>query len=145
MRHEPRLDADPPRADRSGELRPARRQLAVDRREPRLRCFATRLDGVSRVGEDHDLVATDEELPGTPRGPLLPLCEREPGQVAHVLPTHTEVGVDAGVGKASAEALQPGRPRGTIRLLPTGPLPGGRLGAEVGPRRPCAPGHRHWM
>ena len=48
-------------------------QVAVGLDEPRVRGLATGLDRVARIGQDHDLVAADEELPGVAGDLLLAL------------------------------------------------------------------------
>ncbi len=143
MRHEPGLDADAAGTDRPGELRPAVGQVAVGLEEARVRCLTPGLDRVARIGQDHQLVLRDEELPGVPGGLLLALRERESRQVAHVLASDAEVGIDTGVGEPSAQAAESGRSRQTIGLGPGVPLRRvGWLGEILG-AWPYAPCRRH--
>ncbi len=102
MRHEPGLDTDAAGPDRRHDLGPSFRQVSVGLEQARIRGLAPRLDRVARIGQDHDLLTRDEELPGIPGGLLLPLRERESRQVAHVLAPDAEVGVDAGLGEPRA-------------------------------------------
>ena len=126
----------PTRAD---EIGPARLEVAVDLGEPRVRRLAPGLDRVARVGEEHDLVAPDQELARRARDLVLAVLEREAGQVAGVLGPDAEVRVDAGVGEPGA---QPGQASGPGR--PVGVATSGRAARRrAAPRsRPAGPARR---
>ena len=111
--------------------------------EARVGRLAARLDRVARVGQDDDLVAADEELPGVPGDLLLAVGEGEPGEVAHVLAADPEVGVDPGGREAGAEAGEPGRSGRPVGLLPVAALR--RRSVAAGEVRRRAGQARHWM
>ena len=142
LRDEARLDRDPARPDRRHQLGPAGRQVVVGLDDARVGRFAPGLDRVARVGEDRDVLGTDQELARVAGDLLLALAEGEPGQVAHVLAADPEIGVDPGVGEALPQAREPRRPGGAVGLGPAG---------VIGRRRASAPksagsGPRgHWM
>ena len=132
MGDETGLHADSPGADGRDQLRPARREVAIDLGDPGVRRLTPRLDGVPGVGQDHDLVAAHEELAGGAGDLLLAVGQREPGQVAHVLAADTEVGVDPGAGEPVTQASQPPRPSRAIRVQPAGERRRVRRRREIG-------------
>ena len=144
VRHETRPRRRPA-ARRSTRRAPAsawaRSRVAVD--DPRLGRLPLGLDRVARVGEQDDLVAAHEELARGPGDLLLAVGEDEPGQVAHVLAAHPEVGVDPGLartGPGGGRAGQGGRPRSaSVQRARSAGVGGagevGRLGRRRGRRR----------
>ena len=131
VRDEPRLDRDPASTDRRGEVRPSLRQVAVGLDEPCLGRLAAGLDRVARIGQHDDLVPTDQELARRAGNLLLAVAEREPGQVAHVLGSNAEVGVDPGFLEPRPQAAETGRAGGAVGLDPVGPSSRVRWRGEV--------------
>ena len=135
------LHGDPPRADRAGQLRPARRQVAVDVDDAGVRGLPAGLDRVAGVGEDHQVVAADEELPGRARDLLLAVAQGE-----------TRSGSACARGgrrsrrrrlrprSASRSAFESRRPGGSVGLEPGGALAVGRAAAakSAGSGKPTA-------
>ena len=117
--------------DRRDQLRPARRQVAIDVDQAGVRGLAAGLDRVPRVGEQHQVVPADEELARRAGDLLLAVAQGEARQVAHVLRADAEVRVDIRIGEARAQALETSRPGSSVGLGPGGPLAVGRRGGEV--------------
>ena len=118
-------------------------EIAVGALDAGVRGLPLGLDRVARVGEDDHRVAAHEALARVASDLLLPIAQREPGEVPHVLATDTEVGVDAGVGEAAAQSLQASRPGGSVRFVPPGQVRRRRARAEVARLRPpWAASHR---
>ena len=134
VRQERRLDADPARAHRPGQLRPAPREIPGPVDDPCPGRLAPGLDRVARVGEQHDLAPAHEEVAGRPRHLLLALAEREPGQIAHVLAAQPEVRVDPGRLEPGPEPAQASRPGSCIGLGPAPVVGRRRRRREVGRR-----------
>ena len=141
--HEACLDRDAFRADRGDELRPAAHKVAVDDLHPRVGRLAPGLDRVARVREKHEVVAGQQELARRPGRLLLPLGEREARQVADVLPSDAEVGIDARVREPGSETGDSGRAGDTVGLVPAVALSRRRRGGEVGGTRPRGASQRH--
>ena len=84
----------------------------------RLRRLAAGLDRVARIGQDRQRLAAEQELARVAGDLLLALAEGEPGEIAHVLAPDPEVGVDAGLREARPDALEAGRTRRPIGVVP---------------------------
>ena len=136
---EPCLDADPARPERGEELRPPRGQVGGDRLVSGFRGLASRLDRVPAVGQDDDLVASDEELARVPGDLLLAVPQAEPGEVAHVLRPRAEVDVEAVAGEALPDPGHPVRSCRAIGISPAGQVAGGGRRREVRGLGPAAP------
>ena len=137
VRDEPGLDRDAPRPDRCHQLGPAASAgpgRHVD--DAGLGRLAGGLDRIARIGQDREVVATDDELARGAGDLLLALGEGEAGQVAHVLASHAEVGIDAGRREPGPQACQPSRSRGPVRLGPSVAIGGRRRRREVRGDRP---------
>ncbi len=139
MADEPRFHADPPRPEGAQQFWPAGREVVRDRLDAGAQRVAAGLDGVSAVGEHHDLVAADEELPRVPGDLLLAIAEHEAGQVAHVLAPDPEVRVQAVFGQAQPHPMKSLRPARPIGIVPAGECRGVRRGREIGSNRPSGP------
>ena len=140
VRDEHRPRRRPLRPDRRDQLRPARGQVVIDLDHAGVGRLAARLDRVARIGEDHELVAADEELARRAGDLLLAVAEREPRQVAHVLRADAEVRVDTGVGEARPQAFEPSRPGRSVGLGPGRALRGrsARAAKSAGSGEPTA-------
>ena len=112
------------------------RQVVVGLDDAGLGRLARGLDRVARVGQDRDVVAADQELARVAGDLLLAVGEGEAGQVAHVLASDAEVGVDAGCREPGAQARQPSRPGGPVRLGPRS-----RSAADGGGAKSAGTGH----
>ena len=145
VRDERRLDTDPLRTDRADELGPAGLEIAVDDLDPGLRRLAARLDLVARIGEQDEIVARHQELPGVAGDLLLAVGEGEPREVAHVLAADAEVGIDACAGESIADPFATNGARRPVSLLPAHEVGRGRWPGEVGRARPRGTGERHGM
>ncbi len=105
-------------------------------RRSSIRGIALDRDRVPRIGEDPDVLEPDQEFARVARARDLALVEGQPGEVAHVLPAHAEVAVDALLGHPLPKSRQALRACHPVCLGPARPI--GRRGRrrEVGRMRP---------
>src|SRR5204863_6586062 len=120
LAHEPGLDRDPARPERSDELGPADIEVAVDVLDPGVGCLAGSLDRVPAVGEHDDLIGADEKLTGDTGDLLFAVPEADPGQVAGVLGAHAEVTVDSFGRHPLAKPSEAARSSLAVGLVPPG-------------------------
>ena len=143
MRHESGLDRDAPCADGRNELGPARDEVVVRLHEPCLGCLTACLDRVAAVGEDDQVVRTDEEAAGIAADLLLAVGESEARQVSHVLAPDAEIGIDAFGGESGSNTPQPDRSRLGVGGVPPRPILLRWRRTELGRVRPPSLGGRH--